>query len=94
MTVVPAGTVVGYVKAPWRSNPVPVTTVRAVHGLVDNGTRVTFRVDIRRPGGRTVGKGERLGTLSTSDVLGVSSTPLVAGAAGSGPTLAWRLTRL
>jgi len=99
MTVVPAGTVVGYVRAPWRSTPVPITTVHAIDGLVDNGTSVRFHVAVSRPSGRTVSKGERLGTLSTNDVTKTSTpksattTPIVAETSGSGPTLTWRLTR-
>ena len=94
MTLVPAGTVVGYVTAPWRSSPVPVTTVRAIQGLVTNGSRVTFHVDLRRPSGRIVHKGEGLGSLSSGDLTGTTDTPLVAASSGSGPTLSWRLTRL
>lgn len=94
MTVVPAGTVVGYVTAPWRSSPVPVKTARALHGLVVNGSRVTLRAVMTTPAGRTVGKGRRLGTLRTGDVTGVATTPVVTSAAGTGPTLSWRLTRL
>lgn len=100
MTVVPAGTVIGYVRAPWRSTPVPITTVHAIDGLVDNGTSVKFHVAISQPSGRTVRKGERLGTLSTNDVTKTSTpksaitTPIVAGTTGSGPTITWRLTRV
>jgi len=99
MTVVPAGTVIGYVRAPWRSTPVPITTVHAIDGLVDNGTRVEFHVAVSQPSGRTVRKGDRLGTLSTNDVTKTSTpksaitTPIVAETTGSGPSLTWRLTR-
>ncbi len=93
-TVVPAGTVVGRVTAPWRSQPVPVVTTRTVSGLVANGTTVALHVHLVEPPGRTVTKGQRLGTLNAQGVDGTKSTALVAGASGSGPTLGWRLTRL
>lgn len=94
MTVLPAGSVVGYVDAPWRSSPVPLTTVRAVHGLVENGARVAFHVVVVPPTGRTLARGERLGSVSATGVFGVDGSPVVAGGAGAGPTLGWRLTRL
>jgi serine-type D-Ala-D-Ala carboxypeptidase (penicillin-binding protein 5/6) len=94
MTVVPAGTVVAYVTAPWRSAGVPVRTVHAVEGLVDNGTHVAVQVHLQEPGGKTVSKGQSVGTLTTAGVDGVGSTPLVTSDQGSGPSLSWRLTRL
>lgn len=93
MTVLPAGTVVGRVTAPWRSQPVPVVTTHAVSGLVANGTTVHLHVHLVDPSGRTVDKGQRLGTLTAEGVDGTASTTLVADADGSGPTLGWRLTR-
>lgn len=94
MTVVPAGTVVGHVTAPWRSQPVPVITTRAVSGLVAKGTTVSLHVHLVDPSGRTVDKDQHLGTLSAVGVDGTTSSTLVAGSDGSGPTLGWRLTRL
>lgn len=94
MTVVPAGKVVGHVTAPWRSTPIPITTVRAVHGLVVNGSTVTLHVHLVQPSGRTVHKGQHLGTLTAVGVDGTVSTPLQAGASGTGPGLSWRLTRM
>jgi D-alanyl-D-alanine carboxypeptidase (penicillin-binding protein 5/6) len=93
-TVLAAGTVVGHVTAPWRGQPVPVVTARAVQGLVDNGSTVHLRVHLVQPAGRTVAKGQHLGTLTAVGVDGTATTPLVAGADGSGPTMGWRLTRL
>lgn len=94
MTVVPAGTVVAHVTAPWRSQPVPVVTTRAVSGLVSNGSTVPLHVHLVDPAGRTVDKDQHLGTLAADGVDGTASTSLVADADGSGPTLGWRLTRL
>ena len=94
MTVVPAGTVVGHVTAPWRSQPVPVVTTRAVSGLVANGSTVVLHVHLVVPSGRTVDKGQHLGNLTAEGVDGTTSTTLVASSDGSGPTIGWRLTRL
>lgn len=93
-TVLPAGRQVGEVTAPWRGQPVPIVTRRAVQGLVGNGSTVTLHVHLVQPSGRTVTKGQHLGTLTAEGVGGVASTPLVAGASGSGPSMGWRLTRL
>lgn len=92
-TVVPAGTTVGYVTAPWRSQRIPVTTVRAISGLVENGTDVTLDAAMPRISGTTVQKGEALGTLTASGVNGVDVTPLRVNGTGSGPSLSWKLTR-
>jgi serine-type D-Ala-D-Ala carboxypeptidase (penicillin-binding protein 5/6) len=94
MTVVPAGTVVGHVTAPWRSHPVPVVTTRAVSGLVANGSTVFLHVHLEDPSGRTVDKGQHLGNLTAEGVDGTTSTTVVASSDGSGPTIGWRLTRL
>lgn len=94
MTVVPAGTVVGHISAPWRSQPVPVVTTRAVSGLVANGSTVFLHVDLVDPSGRTVDKGQHLGNLIAEGVDGTTSTTVVASSDGSGPTIGWRLTRL
>jgi serine-type D-Ala-D-Ala carboxypeptidase (penicillin-binding protein 5/6) len=94
MTVVPAGTTVGYVTAPWRQDPVPVVTTTAVHGTVENGTRIVAHVVLRPPAGRTVSAGQSVGTLTAAGVDGVDHTTLATKAAGAGPTVMWRLTRL
>ncbi len=94
MTVVPAGKVVGHVTAPWRDQPVPLVTARAVQGMVDNGSTVVLHVHLLQPAGRTVTKGQHLGTLTADGVDGTTTTAVVAGADGSGPTMGWRLTRL
>lgn len=94
MTVLPAGTVVGYVTAPWRSRPVPIKTLHSLHGLVENGTAVTFHVTLDEVTGRTVTEGQPLGSVTAAGVQGVALSPLEAATAGSGPTLSWRLTRL
>jgi serine-type D-Ala-D-Ala carboxypeptidase (penicillin-binding protein 5/6) len=93
MTVVPAGTVVGSVQAPWRKKPVPVETSTTVEGLVGAGARLSFHVQMRAPAARTMRTAERLGSLPGSGLDGVGTTPLVAGAGAAGPTLKWGLTR-
>ncbi|HEY5245336.1 MAG TPA: hypothetical protein VIJ60_06680 [Acidimicrobiales bacterium] len=94
MTVVPAGTTVGYVTAPWRKDPIPVVTTDAVHGTVENGTRIDAHVVLRPPAGRTVTAGQSVGTLTAPGVDGVDHTTVVTKTAGTGPSLMWRLTRL
>jgi serine-type D-Ala-D-Ala carboxypeptidase (penicillin-binding protein 5/6) len=94
VSVVSAGAVVGHVDAPWRHGQVPVTAVRAVSGLAQAGRRVTLRVDLRRPSGVTVRKGELVGHLVADFPGGTVTTPLVAGASGAGPSLPWKLTHL
>ncbi|MGH9090158.1 MAG: D-alanyl-D-alanine carboxypeptidase [Acidimicrobiales bacterium] len=94
MTVVPAGQVVGHVTAPWRGEPVPLVTARAVQGMVDNGSTVALHVHLVQPAGRTVAKGQHLGTLTAEGVDGTTTTAVIAGAGGPGPTMGWRLTRL
>ena len=94
VSVVSAGAVVGHVDAPWRHGQVPVTAVRAVSGLAQAGSRVTLRVDLRRPSGVTVRKGELVGHLVADFPGGAVTTPLVAGSSGAGPSLSWKLTHL
>jgi D-alanyl-D-alanine carboxypeptidase (penicillin-binding protein 5/6) len=93
-TVLPAHTVVGYVTAPWRSSPVPITTLRPLQGLVVNGSTVTFHVSLDQVAGTTVASGQPLGSVTAQGVGGVAISPVEATAAGSGPTLSWRLTRI
>ncbi len=94
MTVLPAHSVVGYVTAPWRSSPVPITTLRPLQGLVVNGSTVTFHVSLDQVAGTTVAAGQPLGSVTAEGVGGVALSPVEAAAAGSGPTWSWRLTRL
>ncbi|HEX3947856.1 MAG TPA: hypothetical protein VHW47_09120 [Acidimicrobiales bacterium] len=94
MTVLPAGTVVGYVTAPWRKDPIPVATVKAIEGVVQNGAHIDLHVVLHAPDGRTVGKGQTVGSVGTTEVDGVHGTAVTANTAGSGPSLSWRLTRL
>jgi serine-type D-Ala-D-Ala carboxypeptidase (penicillin-binding protein 5/6) len=94
LTVVPAGTVVGHVTAPWRSQQISVVTTRSVSGLVANGSTVVLHVHLIDPAGRTVDKDQHLGSLAAEGVDGTTSSTLVASTGGSGPTLGWRLTRL
>jgi hypothetical protein len=49
VTVLLAGSVVGELAAPWRKDPVPVVTSRALTGLVISGTSIAFRADLSWP---------------------------------------------
>jgi len=89
---VPAGTVVGYVDAPWRDH-IAVKTVTAIQGVAAAGSQVTVHVALVPPAGHTVGAGQDLGTVSSGDLVGASASKVVAATAGAGPTLRWRLTR-
>jgi hypothetical protein len=93
-TVLPAGSVVGELSAPWRGKPVPVVTSRAPAGLVLSGTSIALRsYTCRLPGGAFC-RGEQIGTLSTGDVTGTRSTSLVVGQPTAGPSIVRRLSRL
>lgn len=93
MTVLPAGTTVGYLTAPWRS-PIPVVTGQPLAGFFSSGTTASVQVMVPAPTSTAVARGQRLGTVSTTGVSGPITAPLVAGAGGSGPSLSWRLKRL
>jgi serine-type D-Ala-D-Ala carboxypeptidase (penicillin-binding protein 5/6) len=88
-----AGAVVGHIDAPWRHDQIPVTAVRAVSGLAEAGGKVTLRFDLKQPSGVTVSKGQVVGQMVAAFPGGDVTTPLVAGAAGTGPSLSWKLTR-
>ncbi len=93
VTVVAAGTVVGYVRAPWRAGPVPVEVARAVEGVARAGTTIQARTVLRTPGGGTVASNQQLGTITVDRLRGVTTSPMVAAGSASGPSLSWRLTR-
>jgi D-alanyl-D-alanine carboxypeptidase (penicillin-binding protein 5/6) len=93
VTAVPAGTVVAYVRAPWRS-AVAIRTARALKGLVSVGQTVKPRFELHLPAGNTVARGRAVGTLTAPQVTGVDTAVLVTGSSGPGPSLFWRLTRL
>jgi D-alanyl-D-alanine carboxypeptidase (penicillin-binding protein 5/6) len=94
MTVLPAGSVVGELTAPWREEPVPIVTTRALTGLVMSGTRIAFRPGLRRLAGSAIRRGEQIGTLTASGITGTSSTGLAAARSAAGPSITWRLSRL
>jgi D-alanyl-D-alanine carboxypeptidase (penicillin-binding protein 5/6) len=90
----PASSVVGYVTAPWRKNPVPLTALHSVAGFAQAGGSVSLRLEVQGLTGTTVRRSQRLGSLIAHGLHGASNTPVVAEDAGSGPSLLWRLTRL
>jgi D-alanyl-D-alanine carboxypeptidase (penicillin-binding protein 5/6) len=91
--VLPAGTVVGHVVAPWRS-PVALRTTKAVSGLVLAGQTITVHVTATAPSGKTVRSGIVVGSVSSMQVSGTSGSSVVTSTSGGGPSLWWRLTRL
>jgi D-alanyl-D-alanine carboxypeptidase (penicillin-binding protein 5/6) len=92
VTVVPAGTIVGYVHAPWRK-AVPIRTTRALQGVATAGKKLALQLTLRALAGQSVRAGGRLGFLTASQLKGVLDTSVVAAQSGSGPSLFWRLTR-
>jgi D-alanyl-D-alanine carboxypeptidase (penicillin-binding protein 5/6) len=93
VTVAPAGTIVGYVHAPWRG-AVALRTTSALQGLARAGQTITPQIRLRVPGGRSVRLGAALGQVRVraGDFVGAGSTPVVAAGSGAGPSLWWRLT--
>jgi serine-type D-Ala-D-Ala carboxypeptidase (penicillin-binding protein 5/6) len=94
VTVLPAGSVIGQVTAPWRASPVPIVTSRALTGLTVSGAPVKFRFDTRRLTSDSVSRGEQIGTLSASGIIGTNSTRLVIARSAAGPSMTWRVSRL
>jgi D-alanyl-D-alanine carboxypeptidase (penicillin-binding protein 5/6) len=94
VSVTSAGQVVGHVDAAWRKDGVPVTAARAVSGTALAGARVPLHFVLDAPTGVTLRKGEVVGQLEADFPSGAVTTPLVAGAAGVGPSVTWKLTHL
>lgn len=92
MTLLPAGTVVGYVNAPWRA-PIPIRTTSALRGFVQAGSTVPVQVALARPAGSSVQRGNALGAVSVTGVHGASRSQVKSAGSGGGPSLWWRLTR-
>lgn len=93
-TVLPAGSVVGQLTAPWLKVPVPIVTSRALTGLTMSGTFITFHSDLRRLISDAVRRGEQIGMLSTSGIIGTNSTSFLVARSAAGPSMTWRLGRL
>ena len=89
VTLVPAGTTVGTLTAPWRHD-IRVTTKQAVTVVAAPGQKYVAQLQLHAPSGKSVAAGAVVGTLTVGGI----STPLVATQSGSGPSLNWRLTRL
>src|SRR5581483_2600804 len=92
MTLLPAGTVVGYIKAPWRA-PIPVRTATAVRGVVQAGSTVHVQVTLARLVGESVGRGSNVGTVTVPGLESTSRVRAKSSNSGGGPSLWWRLTR-
>lgn len=89
VTLVPAGTVVGALTAPWR-NDIKLATKQAVSVIAAPGQKYAVQVQLHAPTGKSVAAGAVVGTLTVGGV----STPVVAANSAPGATLKWRLTRL
>jgi serine-type D-Ala-D-Ala carboxypeptidase (penicillin-binding protein 5/6) len=89
VTLVPAGTVVGTLTAPWRHD-MKLTTKQAVTVVAAPGQKYAVHVQLQAPTGRSIAAGAVVGTLTVGGV----STPVVATQTAPGPSLKWRLTRL
>jgi D-alanyl-D-alanine carboxypeptidase (penicillin-binding protein 5/6) len=92
VTAVPAGTVLAYVHAPWRSK-IAVEASRALSGLAPAGQTIRLTVHLSAPKGQSVRAGTQVGTLSAASINGTTTIALVTAGSGSGPDLIWRLTR-
>jgi serine-type D-Ala-D-Ala carboxypeptidase (penicillin-binding protein 5/6) len=89
VSLVPAGTVVGTLTAPWR-HAVKLTTKQAVSVVAAPGQQYGVQVQLHAPSSRSVAAGAVVGTLTVAG----ASTPVVVATGASGPTIKWRLTRL
>ena len=89
LTVLPRGTVVGYVKAPWRPR-VAIVTQRDITMLVVPGQRVNLTIRLSAPHGTHIGAGTVFGDVSVGDI----AAPVVLAHDARGPSVSWRLFRL
>lgn len=92
-TLVTAGTVVGYLDAPWRAR-IPLVTTSPLVSLVIPGTTVRLALSLVTPSARTLPKGAVLGHLHLATAFSTAITPVVLAGRAPGPGLKWRLTRL
>jgi D-alanyl-D-alanine carboxypeptidase (penicillin-binding protein 5/6) len=92
VTVLPAGSVVGYVHAAWRTT-VPIRTVQTISGFTQAGQTVSLHAVLHAPQGDTLAKGATLGSVSAAGIVGRATTSAMTSQSGSGPSLWWRLTR-
>lgn len=92
-TVVPAGTTVGSVTAPY-STAVPVVTAAAATLVGWPGAKVHQQVVMTRKLTAPVAKGTVVGHLVVSLGTEHVQVPLVTGAALTGASITWKLTRL
>lgn len=94
-TVLPAGSLVGYLRAPWRA-PVALRTTRPMGGLVAYGEELRVTWQVRVPSTRALAAGSIIGRVavesSSSGVVVATSNVAIASDA-PGPTAGWRLTR-
>lgn len=90
--VVPKGTVVATVDAPW-GQPVQLRTERSIYLVGTAHMAVTEKVTPSSFALESFHQGQRLGTLSVSSGSQVVTAPLVASSALAKPSWLWRLTR-
>jgi D-alanyl-D-alanine carboxypeptidase len=91
VTVLPAGTVVGYITVPWSKMQVPVMTTRTLTGTAVAGAHVTLRTAAKMLGS-VFTAGQQVGQIEVDGLLaGTSSTPVVTNGPSGEPSLPWRL---
>lgn len=88
LTVLPRGTVVGYLRAPWRSR-IAIVTQQPITVLVVPGQRVDIALRLSSPQGRHIAAQTVFGDVKVGDV----AVPVVLAQDAPGPSLNWRLTR-
>jgi D-alanyl-D-alanine carboxypeptidase (penicillin-binding protein 5/6) len=89
VTLMPAGTGVGTLAAPWRSS-VRLVTQHTLSVVAAPGQKYDVQLQLHAPSSHAVAAGAVVGTVTVAGV----STPVVVERAAAGPTLNWRLTRL
>ena len=89
VTLVNAGTDVGKLTAPWRSD-VRLVTQRAISVVAAPGQKYAATLQLKAPASHSVAEGAVVGTLTVAG----ASTPVVLERAAAGPTVKWRLTHI
>lgn len=91
VTVLPAGTVVGYITVPWSKIQVPVMTTRTLTGTAVAGAHVALRTAAKMSGGVFTAS-QQVGQIEVDGLLsGTRSTPVVTNGPSGEPSLQWRL---
>ncbi len=89
VSLVPEGTAVGSLHAPWRDD-VPLVTQKSLSVVATPGQSYAADLALHAPTDSHVEAGTVVGTLTVGGV----STPVVVARDAAGPTVKWRLTQL